>query len=139
MAAAEPRSAARRRMVPKANNNFQDSSRRSAARSASASHTHADPKHVYENGLELGPNDDITVETSFTEPLISRYDDDSDGEVRVIGPSTPDHPLEADEAWWQIAIQVFIPYMIAGFGMVAAGLVLDAVQVRKLSADLMFQ
>ena len=37
---------------------------------------------------------------------------------------------ENNEASWQIAIQVFFPYLIAGFGMVGAGMVLDIVQVR---------
>lgn len=33
------------------------------------------------------------------------------------------------ESMWHIAIQVFIPFLIAGFGMMAAGLLLDKVQV----------
>ena len=33
------------------------------------------------------------------------------------------------ETLWDVCIQVFIPFMIAGFGMLAAGLLLDAVQV----------
>eukprot|EP00918_Siedleckia_nematoides_P055226 GHVU01120461.1.p1 GENE.GHVU01120461.1~~GHVU01120461.1.p1 ORF type:complete len:524 (+),score=27.86 GHVU01120461.1:192-1574(+) len=33
-----------------------------------------------------------------------------------------------EEASWQIALQVFFPYMVAGLGMVAAGMVLDIVQ-----------
>lgn len=33
------------------------------------------------------------------------------------------------ETYLSIAIQVFIPFLIAGFGMVGAGLVLDVVQV----------
>ena len=33
-------------------------------------------------------------------------------------------------------IQIFIPFMIAGFGMMAAGLLLDAVQVGDLLSDL---
>lgn len=35
-----------------------------------------------------------------------------------------------EETYFSIAIQVFIPFLIAGFGMVGAGLVLDVVQVR---------
>jgi hypothetical protein len=30
---------------------------------------------------------------------------------------------------WSISIQVFIPFLVAGLGMVGAGLVLDVVQV----------
>jgi len=33
------------------------------------------------------------------------------------------------EQWYIIASQVFLPFMIAGFGMVAAGLVLERVKV----------
>ena len=33
------------------------------------------------------------------------------------------------ETMWHVAIQVFIPFLIAGFGMMAAGLLLDKVQV----------
>jgi hypothetical protein len=33
------------------------------------------------------------------------------------------------ETYFSIAIQVFIPFLIAGFGMVFAGLVLDRIQV----------
>ena len=34
------------------------------------------------------------------------------------------------ETIWHIAIQVFIPFLIAGFGMMTAGLLLDKVQVN---------
>ena len=33
------------------------------------------------------------------------------------------------ESFWSISVQVFIPFLIAGMGMVGAGLVLDIVQV----------
>lgn len=36
-----------------------------------------------------------------------------------------------DEKWYTVAIQVFLPFMIAGCGMVAAGLVLERVKVIK--------
>lgn len=36
------------------------------------------------------------------------------------------------ETMWHIAIQVFIPFLIAGFGMMTAGLLLDKVQVVKI-------
>lgn len=36
---------------------------------------------------------------------------------------------QSKETYFSIAIQVFIPFLIAGFGMVGAGLVLDVVQV----------
>ena len=34
-----------------------------------------------------------------------------------------------DENVWSISIQMFIPFLLAGFGMVAASLLLDVVQV----------
>lgn len=36
---------------------------------------------------------------------------------------------DVHETYFSIAVQVFIPFLIAGFGMVGAGLVLDIVQV----------
>jgi hypothetical protein len=36
------------------------------------------------------------------------------------------------ERWYTIAFQIFIPYLIAGFGMVSAGIVLDKVQVSHI-------
>lgn len=42
---------------------------------------------------------------------------------------TSEESPERNESYLAIAIQVFIPFLIAGFGMVGAGLVLDVVQV----------
>jgi hypothetical protein len=36
---------------------------------------------------------------------------------------------EETENAWSISVQVFIPFLVAGLGMVGAGLVLDVVQV----------
>ena len=36
---------------------------------------------------------------------------------------------EEGENVWSISVQVFIPFLVAGLGMVGAGLVLDVVQV----------
>lgn len=36
---------------------------------------------------------------------------------------------DKDESVWSISIQMFIPFLLAGFGMVAASLLLDVVQV----------
>lgn len=38
-----------------------------------------------------------------------------------------------DESVWSISIQMFIPFLLAGFGMVAASLLLDVVQVLKIN------
>lgn len=39
--------------------------------------------------------------------------------------------VQTEETFFSIAIQVFIPFLIAGFGMVFAGLVLDRIQVKN--------
>lgn len=39
-----------------------------------------------------------------------------------------------DESVWSISIQMFIPFLLAGFGMVAASLLLDVVQVSKIDS-----
>ena len=43
---------------------------------------------------------------------------------------------DQDENVWSISIQMFIPFLLAGFGMVAASLLLDVVQVRNHSPEL---
>ena len=40
-----------------------------------------------------------------------------------------------DENVWSISIQMFIPFLLAGFGMVAASLLLDVVQVENHFSD----
>ena len=57
--------------------------------------------------------------------LESRQDSE-DGLIELRKPSR----AAAEETAFSIAIQVFFPYLVAGFGMVGAGIVLDAVQVR---------
>nr|CAD7463051.1 unnamed protein product [Timema tahoe] len=43
--------------------------------------------------------------------------------------------MEYSETYVSIAVQVFIPFLIAGFGMVGAGLVLDLVQSHQNNFD----
>lgn len=65
---------------------------------------------------------------------VTIFDEAADGgrlpdvvaESKIYGVSE-DEPLES---YLAITIQVFIPFLIAGLGMVGAGLVLDLVQVR---------
>ncbi len=40
-----------------------------------------------------------------------------------------ENKLTSNEKWYTILLQVLFPFFIAGFGMVAAGVVLDKVQV----------
>lgn len=44
--------------------------------------------------------------------------------------SEPENVVD-DESVWSISIQMFIPFLLAGFGMVAASLLLDVVQVSN--------
>ncbi|XP_017879171.1 uncharacterized protein LOC108624414 isoform X2 [Ceratina calcarata] len=40
-----------------------------------------------------------------------------------------------DENVWSISVQMFVPFLLAGFGMVAASLLLDVVQVRGAGTE----
>ncbi|ELT98347.1 hypothetical protein CAPTEDRAFT_158449 [Capitella teleta] len=62
-----------------------------------------------------------------SEPLMVTSESSGDEEEAGIQRLLPVVEVQ-DETSWQIGLQVFFPYMIAGFGMVAAGLVLDVVQ-----------
>lgn len=50
----------------------------------------------------------------------------------IVAEATTCNETQSEETFLSIAIQVFIPFLIAGFGMVCAGLVLDRIQVRYL-------
>ena len=76
-------------------------------------------------------------ETSLTRPLLgsSSAESDTDSGVEVSPQTESDTDVKpyVQEASWHIALQIFFPYIIAGFGMVAAGMVLDIVQVSAIS------
>lgn len=63
-------------------------------------------------------------------PLLSATDSEEDYISTPVEVTIQDKKpvLPGEEASWQIAIQVFFPYIIAGLGMVAAGMLLDHVQ-----------
>lgn len=84
-----------------------------------------------EGDAYIGSEEEETVfeQTSLTKPLLSE-ESPSDGETRV--KESQVQLKEKDENSFSIALQVFIPYIIAGFGTVGAGMVLDVVQVRKI-------
>lgn len=84
-----------------------------------------------EGDVYIGSEEEETVfeQTSLTQPLLSE-ESPSDGETRV--KESEVQLKEKDEGSFSIALQVFIPYIIAGFGTVGAGMVLDVVQVRKI-------
>jgi len=85
------------------------------------------------------------VDSSVTSPLLSgRHsdssdDDDYDEDSEVLNSDSLIDSLKHDvatsvgeETSLRIAFQVFFPYLIAGFGMVGAGAVLEIVKVRSL-------
>lgn len=65
--------------------------------------------------------------TSDTQPLLGG-ESSGDDEIKI---ETEDIKtvVEKSESSFSIALQVFFPYIIAGFGTVGAGMVLDVVQV----------
>ncbi|WAR26950.1 S41A2-like protein [Mya arenaria] len=74
---------------------------------------------------------DKTQETSFinagngdTQPLLQSSGSEGEEGETIIGVKLED----SSETSLQIMLQVTLPYIIAGFGMVAAGMVLDTVQ-----------
>ncbi|CAH1266395.1 SLC41A2 [Branchiostoma lanceolatum] len=91
----------------------------------------SDPDHVKsthrvrktsENGPV--PTDELSVEVLDSEPLIREREareEDKRSEMTK----------HKEETALTIALECFFPYLVAGFGMVAAGMVLDIVQVRN--------
>ena len=87
--------------------------------------------------------DDKISETSVTEPLLTTVSSSSEEEEEIyevtevgtiddeVEVELVDKLPEPDEAAWQIALQIFFPYIVAGLGMVAAGMLLDVVQVGR--------
>lgn len=47
-------------------------------------------------------------------------------------------PCKHDEKWYVILLEVLFPFLIAGFGMVCAGVVLDIVQVILILFNFIF-
>ncbi|XP_046340070.2 solute carrier family 41 member 1-like [Haliotis rufescens] len=88
------------------------------------------------HGTQLGDSDNDDITTSLTAPLLDGGDDDDDGDgATTARTSVVDD--RSEEKCWSIAFQVALPYIIAGFGTVGAGMVLDIVQhwevFRKVS------
>ncbi len=85
-------------------------------------------------------NGDITTAThgilngeAFQSPdqLVPLLDDQRDDEFQTEIAGTGDTKLE--EGSFTIGLQVFFPFLIAGFGTVSAGILLDIVQVKMFS------
>lgn len=77
---------------------------------------------------DLTEENDAFEDTNLGEHLLSNSDGDNSDDDGLSGTKQPKFD-EQLEPTWQIALQVFFPYIIAGFGMVGAGTVLDIVKV----------
>lgn len=86
--------------------------------------SHKEPEVSIVNGECL--HDD---EGNDLEPLIPEHIQREGSDVLR---DDSDKTLGEEESSFSIALQVFFPFLIAGFGTVAAGLLLDVVQVSKL-------
>lgn len=73
----------------------------------------------------IGSEEESEREQSDTQPLIGEADS-SDGAEEML--HSEDAMAVKVESSKKIALQVFLPFLIAGFGTVGAGLVLDSVQ-----------
>lgn len=49
-------------------------------------------------------------------------------------PSSQDEQRAKIEKWWQITIQISIPFMLAGIGTIGAGVILGNVEVRTVKS-----
>lgn len=94
----------------------------------------SDFRNVNENLHLEGATNSLLLDEDLTSdikaPLLPLQEDDHsledeiDIEVKTLS--------ESDESALSICLQVFIPFIIAGFGTVGAGMVLDIVQVSQL-------
>jgi len=85
------------------------------------------------NSTTSGGDEDCLEVTMFDEGVDGGRLPDVVAESKIYGVTDEDEPLES---YLAITIQVFIPFLIAGLGMVGAGLVLDLVQVRSSVSDM---
>lgn len=77
------------------------------------------------NSIASGGDEDFLEVTMFDDGAEGSRLPDVVAESKIYGVTHEDEPLES---YLAITIQVFIPFLIAGIGMVGAGLVLDLVQ-----------
>ncbi|XP_011496783.1 PREDICTED: solute carrier family 41 member 1-like [Ceratosolen solmsi marchali] len=74
--------------------------------------------------LEFNSEDDMNEELDTKKLINSPINDGSIKKTAV----SKDFDAADNESVWSISIQMFIPFLLAGFGMVAASLLLDVVQ-----------
>lgn len=84
-------------------------------------------KHEVANGECVAGAENETIDV--LEPLIT---DPNERPTSTLLKDESSKDLEREETSFAIALQVFFPFLVAGFGTVAAGLLLDVVQVCSL-------
>ena len=89
-----------------------------------------DEQEEIESAEILPTTTDLCQDSSAQELLVDNKDDDDDTSALV-------RDLDAnEETMFSITIEIFLPFLVAGFGMVAAGVVLDIVQHWKVFQEL---
>lgn len=80
-------------------------------------------------------DDEAAVELFDASTDSTRLIPDDAEEIEVMGNGAPFHVRDVlpKESFMSITLQIFFPFLIAGLGMVGAGLVLDTVQVSFYS------
>lgn len=76
----------------------------------------------------IDERNDATIELTMVSSSMENIDSSRLPDV-VAETKIYEADVQIQETYFSIAIQVFIPFLVAGFGMVGAGLVLDLVQV----------
>lgn len=81
--------------------------------------------------LEISSEDECADDMQHLIPSSKNVDCiDSNNKTNDINRNKTENVAD-DESVWSISIQMFIPFLLAGFGMVAASLLLDVVQVSQ--------
>lgn len=83
---------------------------------------------VSSGGNRLASDSSISSSSSGSN-VMSEPSNDSAGTHRKVVPLVGKLEDDMTETWWQIGLQVFFPYIVAGLGMVGAGVVLNIVKV----------
>ena len=77
------------------------------------------------DSMQLLGMDELPTSSSSSEELYSADDETEDEAKEKLLPGGEEEGGlvgVGEERWWTVALQVFFPFLIAGFGMVAAGL-----------------
>ena len=118
--------------------NYSESNDKCDVESASAGNGHVTVLSTDQSPTTDG---DLYVDVSQTQPLLASEDGEvacnvsfegSADESSTSSPATvyiKETSMIGEESSLRIAIQVFFPYLVAGFGMVGAGAVLEIVKV----------